>query len=187
VAQALAQLTHLGAAVEEQTLRHLEEAPAALWTITSGDAGVVHEEHLRTRAADLDPEVRQLAQMGQDLRAADYIKAQRSRDVINAELLQALEQVDVLVTPTAPIVAPRLGETTVEIDGEAVPMRPALRRFTLPFNLAGLPACTVPCGFSSEGLPIGLQIIGKPFAEATVLRVAHAYESSTDWHRRHPA
>jgi aspartyl-tRNA(Asn)/glutamyl-tRNA(Gln) amidotransferase subunit A len=187
VAQALAQLTHLGAVVEEQTLRHLEEAPAALWTILSGDAGVVHEEHLHSRAADLDAEVRQLAQMGQDLRAADYIKAQRSRDVINAELLQALEQVDVLVTPTAPIVAPRLGESTVEIDGEAVPMRPALRRFTLPFNLAGLPACTVPCGFSSEGLPIGLQIIGKPFAEATVLRVAHAYESSTDWHRRHPA
>lgn len=158
-----------------------------LWTILSGDAGVVHEEHLRSRAADLDPEVRQLGQMGQELRAADYIKAQHSRDVINAQLLQALEQVDVLVTPTAPIVAPRLGEATVEIEGKSLPMRPVLRRFTAPLNLAGLPACTVPCGFSPEGLPVGLQIIGKPFAEAMVLRVAHAYESSTDWHRRHPA
>ena len=76
-----------------------------LWTILSGDAGVVHE-NISAACADLDPEVRQLGQMGQELRAADYIKAQRSRDVINAQLLQALEQVDVLVTPTAPSLLP---------------------------------------------------------------------------------
>ena len=65
-------------------------------------------------------------------------------------------------------------------------MRPALRRFTLPFNLSGLPACTIPCGLSPDGLPIGLQIIGKPFDEATVLRLAHAYERSTTWHQLRP-
>jgi Asp-tRNA(Asn)/Glu-tRNA(Gln) amidotransferase A subunit family amidase len=88
--------------------------------------------------------------------------------------------------PTAPVVASKLGETNVDIDGRQVSMWPALRLFTLPFNLSGLPACTVPCGFSSDRLPIGLQIVGKPFAEATVLRMAHAYECTTDWHRRHP-
>jgi aspartyl-tRNA(Asn)/glutamyl-tRNA(Gln) amidotransferase subunit A len=180
-------LTHLGAAVEEQTVNQLDEAATVLWTIIMGDAAVVHEAHLQSHADALDPEVRQIAQQGQDVRAVDYLKAQQAREKITAQLLQALSQVDVLVTPTAPIVAPQLQETTVQIDGKQVPMRPALRRFTLPFNLTGFPACTVPCGFSPEGLPIGLQIIGKPFAEAEVLRVAHAYEHSTDWHRRHPA
>ena len=74
----------------------------------------------------------------------------------------------------------------VDLGGNPAPMRPVLRRLTLPFNLSGLPACTIPCGMSPEGRPIGLQIIGKPFHEATVLRVAHAYEHSTDWHLRHP-
>ena len=89
--------------------------------------------------------------------------------MIKREILQALDRADVLVTPTSPIVSPQLGDDTVEIGGHMVPMRPMLRRLTLPFNLSGLPACTVPCGISPDGLPIGLQIIGKPFDEATCL------------------
>ena len=143
---------------------------------------MVHEEHLRSRAATI-PKSDSLARWGRSC-----VRLTISRPSVagyQRAAQQALEQVDVLVTPTAPIVAPRLGEATVEIEGKSLPMRPVLRRFTAPLNLAGLPACTVPCGFSPG--PIGLQIIGKPFAEAMVLRVAHAYESSTDWHRRHPA
>ena len=187
VMQAIEQLAHLGGVVEEQTLIHLHRAPEALWDQITGDAGVVHAEHLAAHAAVLDPDVRQLAERGTRLLATDYIKAQQSREAITRELLQVLEHADVLVTPTSPIVSPRLGDDTVDLDGHEVPMRPMLRRLTLPFNLSGLPACTIPCGFSPDGLPIGLQIIGKPFDEATVLRVAHAYERVTNWHQQRPA
>lgn len=187
VMQAMARLTQLGAQVEEQTLHNLDLSPGVLWTLISGDAGVVHESHLEAHAAVLDPDVRQLAERGASLRAMDYLKAQQARDELRQQMLQALENADVLVTPTSPIVAPQLGADTVDIGGQDFPMRPALRRLTLPFNLAGLPACTIPCGMSPEGLPIGLQIVGKPFDEATVLRVAHAYERSTNWHQQRPA
>jgi aspartyl-tRNA(Asn)/glutamyl-tRNA(Gln) amidotransferase subunit A len=187
VMQAIEQLAQLGGIVEEQTLIHLHRAPEALWDQITGDAGVVHAEHLAAHAAILDPDVRLLAERGARLLATDYIKAQQSREAITRELLQVLEHADVLVTPTSPIVSPRLGDDTVDIDGHEVPMRPMLRRLTLPFNLSGLPACTIPCGISPDGLPIGLQIIGKPFDEATVLRVAHAYERVTNWHQQRPA
>jgi aspartyl-tRNA(Asn)/glutamyl-tRNA(Gln) amidotransferase subunit A len=166
---------------------HLERSPEVLWTRISGDAEVVHESHLEAHAAVLDPEVRQLVERGARLRAMDYLKAQQARDDLRQQMLQALEHADVLVTPTSPIVTPPLGADTVDIGGQVVPMRPVLRRLTLPFNLAGFLACTIPCGVSPEGLPIGLQIVGKPFDEATVLRVAHAYERSTNWHHQRPA
>jgi len=187
VMQAIEQLARLGGVVQEQTLNYLDQAPEALWDQITGDAGVVHADHLAAHAAILDPDVRQLAERGSRLLATDYIKAQQSREAITQELLQVLKRADVLVTPTSPIVSPRLGDDTVEIGGHAVPMRPMLRRLTLPFNLSGLPACTIPCGISPDGLPIGLQIIGKPFDEATVLRVAHAYERVTNWHQQRPA
>ncbi len=187
VMQAVEQLAQLGGVVQEQTLNHLEQAPDVLWDQIAGDAGVVHADHLASHAAILDPDVRQLAERGAQLLATDYIKAQQRREAITQDMLKALEQADVLVTPTSPIVSPRLGDDTVDIGGHVVPMRPMLRRLTLPFNLSGLPACTVPCGISPDGLPIGLQIIGKPFDEATVLRVAHAYERVTTWHQQRPA
>jgi aspartyl-tRNA(Asn)/glutamyl-tRNA(Gln) amidotransferase subunit A len=186
VSQAMDQLVQLGGLLEEQTLTTLDEAPEVLWTLISGDAGVVHETHLAAHADILDSDVRQLAERGSTLEAKDYIKAQQARDEIKHQMAAALERVDVLVTPTSPIVSPRLGDDTVEIGGNTVPMRPMLRRLTLPFNLSGFPACTIPCGMSPDGLPIGLQIIGKPFDEATVLRVAHAYELSTNWHQQRP-
>ncbi len=173
--------------MEEQTLNHLDEAPRVLWDQIAGDAGVVHAEHLAAHADILDPDVRQLAERGARLLATDYVKAQQRRGEIRQEMLQALESTDVLVTPTSPIVSPRLGDDTIDMGGNALPMRPMLRRLTLPFNLSGLPAFTIPCGISPDGLPIGLQIIGKPFDEATVLRVAHAYEQTTNWHQQWPA
>ncbi len=187
VRQAITQLTQAGARLEEKTIDGLDQAPRVLWDLIAGDAGVVHEAHLKAHAEVLDPDVRQLAERGLQLLASDYLKAQQSREEMKQRMMQALENVDVLVTPTSPIVSPRLGDDQVEIDGHDVPMRPVLRRLTLPFNLSGLPACTIPCGFSADGLPIGLQIIGKPFDEATVLRVAQAYERSTTWHQQRPA
>jgi aspartyl-tRNA(Asn)/glutamyl-tRNA(Gln) amidotransferase subunit A len=186
VTQAIAHLEQLGATRHDVPLPYLDRAPSILWTIIAADAAAIHATHLRTRAADLDPEVRLLVQLGHLIRTSDYLKAQRGRELIRRATVQVLAGVDVLVTPTSPMVAPKLSDTTVDIDGQQLPMRSTLRRLTLPFNLSGLPAITIPCGFSPEGLPIGLQIIGKPFDEAMVLRVAHAYECSFDWHQRHP-
>ena len=84
------------------------------------------------------------------------------------------------------LAAPHPTETHVRIGDRQMSTREAILRLMRPFNLTGLPAISIPCGFTSTGLPIGLQIAGKPFDEATVLRVAHAYEQHTDWHRRQP-
>jgi aspartyl-tRNA(Asn)/glutamyl-tRNA(Gln) amidotransferase subunit A len=94
--------------------------------------------------------------------------------------------VDVLALPTVVIPAPPVGGTVAALDGRRVNVDAALPRLTLPFNLSGLPAISIPCGFTSDGLPIGLQIVGKAFAEATILNVAHTYERSTRWHEERP-
>jgi aspartyl-tRNA(Asn)/glutamyl-tRNA(Gln) amidotransferase subunit A len=116
----------------------------------------------------------------------DYLKAQRYRAIIRAEQRAVLQRVDVLLTPTLPIPAPPIGMATATLAGRTVPVSPQLIRFTAPFDQSGFPAASVPCGFAPDGLPIGLQIAGRPWAEATVLRVAHAYQQATDWHTRRP-
>ena len=98
----------------------------------------------------------------------------------------ALEQVDVLITPTTPITAPRIGQDIVRCGDSEEPVLHAMIRCTAPFNATHLPALSVPCGFTPGGLPVGLQIAGRPFDEATVLRVGYAYEQATGWHLRTP-
>ncbi len=97
-----------------------------------------------------------------------------------------LETVDVLLTPTTPITAVRIGQESVRYGGMEESVLGAMIRCTAPFNATHLPALSLPCGFNRAGLPIGLQIAGRPFDEATVLRVGHAYEQATDWHLRSP-
>jgi Asp-tRNA(Asn)/Glu-tRNA(Gln) amidotransferase A subunit family amidase len=99
---------------------------------------------------------------------------------------RTLTEVDVLVTPTTPIAAPPIGAETAHYGGGEESMLTALIRLTSPFNGAQLPALSVPCGFTAGGLPIGLQIAGRPFDEATVLRAGYAYEQATGWERRRP-
>jgi aspartyl-tRNA(Asn)/glutamyl-tRNA(Gln) amidotransferase subunit A len=102
------------------------------------------------------------------------------------EVAQLWREVDVLVTPATMMAAPQPHVSQVRIGNRQMSTREALLRLMRPFNLTGLPAISIPCGFTSSGLPIGLQIAGKPFDEATVLRLAHAYEQQTAWHRRQP-
>jgi Asp-tRNA(Asn)/Glu-tRNA(Gln) amidotransferase A subunit family amidase len=111
----------------------------------------------------------------------------RARDALTAAMRSVLESVDVLVTPTTPIAAPPIGEEVVNIAGADEPVLVAMIRCTAPFNATHLPALSLPCGFTRAGLPVGLQIAGRPFDEATVLRVGHAYEQATEWHLRTPA
>ena len=111
---------------------------------------------------------------------AYYLKAQKVRTLIRREFEQAFEKYDVLVTPTSPTVPFKIGEKVQD------PVQMYLSDvFTIPVNIAGLPAISIPAGFA-DGLPIGVQIIGKSFAEENILKVAHAYQQATDWHKRKP-
>ena len=123
---------------------------------------------------------------GQTIPAVDYLRAQQQRRAFSSSLRSSMQGINALVLPTLPILAIRLeqADTDILIDGVTENATAALLRLTMPFNLSGLPAISLPCGFSSGGLPIGLQIVGKPFEESMILRIAHAYQQLTDWHRR---
>jgi len=111
---------------------------------------------------------------------AYYLKAQKVRTLIKADFDAAFQQCDALLTPVSPTVAFKLGEKIAD------PLTMYLSDiFTLSVNLAGICGLSIPCGFA-DGLPVGLQIIGRPFDEATILRIAYAYEQTTDWHRQRP-
>jgi aspartyl-tRNA(Asn)/glutamyl-tRNA(Gln) amidotransferase subunit A len=117
--------------------------------------------------------------------APDYIQAQQARVLFNQQSLDLFDEVDLLAGPTTPIVATRIGVSDVTIDNTNMGVIAAHTQYTSSFNLNGFPAITLPCGFS-EGFPIGLQLVGRPFDEETVLRTAHAYEQTTEWHKRKP-
>jgi aspartyl-tRNA(Asn)/glutamyl-tRNA(Gln) amidotransferase subunit A len=123
---------------------------------------------------------------GQTIKAVDYLHAQHQRRTFASSLRAAMQHIDALVLPTIPIPAVPVPQMYQEISIEGVRENSgdAMLRLTMPFNLAGLPAITFPCGFNSQGLPLGLQVVGKPFEEGLILRIAHAYQQLTDWHRR---
>ena len=125
--------------------------------------------------------------LGACIQASQYLKAQRFRTLLRQEMLDILGRVDALVTPTTLMAASKIDAPIIHIDNKEFVVAAHIARATRPFNMTGLPAISVPCGFTPDGLPIGLQIIGRPFEETTVLRVAYAYERSTPWHERHPA
>jgi Asp-tRNA(Asn)/Glu-tRNA(Gln) amidotransferase A subunit family amidase len=186
VRAAIQTLERAGARVQEVSLSLSKYAAAAGRIISLTESAEIHEKFLRTRLADYSPDVRAAFLVGQLILGKHYMKAQRLRSLIRQELAAALSGVDALVTPTVPVPAPRIGETTVEIGQERVDTTSALSRFTRPANLAGFPALSVPCGFTQGQLPVGLQLTGRPFAEATILQIAYAYEQETTWHQRRP-
>jgi Asp-tRNA(Asn)/Glu-tRNA(Gln) amidotransferase A subunit family amidase len=125
--------------------------------------------------------------VGRRLTAIEFLKAQRARERIRAEQWAVFDRVDVLVTPTVPSTAARVGADSVEINGQTYPLPDQLTRFTYPFNLSGFPAMSIPCGFDRAGLPIGLQLVAPPWHEALLVRVGHAYQQATRWHTDRPA
>jgi aspartyl-tRNA(Asn)/glutamyl-tRNA(Gln) amidotransferase subunit A len=129
---------------------------------------------------------RQSLQRGLQITAVEYLRMQQQRRVYSSTIRANMQNVHAVVLPTTPIPAFPVEQIDQEIDIDGVPeiTGGALLRLTRAFNLTGLPALSLPCGFTSEGLPIGLQIAGKPFEESMILRIAHAYQQLTDWHRR---
>jgi aspartyl-tRNA(Asn)/glutamyl-tRNA(Gln) amidotransferase subunit A len=141
------------------------------------EAAAVYEKHLKNRDC-FGSDVLALLDQGRLLPATDYINAQRLRRKAQIEFRKVWSDVDCLITPTSPIPAPQLGQKTVAIGGEDQEVRAAATRFTRCFNVLGLPAISIPCGVTSAGLPIGLQIVGPPFQDQLVLAVAAALEDS---------
>ncbi|CAI8019830.1 Glutamyl-tRNA(Gln) amidotransferase subunit A [Geodia barretti] len=117
-----------------------------------------------------------------------YLRAQRARELIRRELMAALDKYDIIILPTGPVAAPTIEASTGRPGGYYQGrLDLGRRRYTSPAALAGLPALSIPSGFSDAGLPIGMQIIGRAFDEATLFRVGQAYETATEWHTQHPA
>lgn len=204
IEEALRTLQELGAELVPVSLPHTEYALATYYIIAPSEAsanlarydGVKYglslpgetllERYLRTRGEGFGPEVKRRIMLGTYALSAGYydayyVKAQKVRTLIKRDFDQAFERVDVIAAPTSPTVAFRLGERTAD------PLQMYLSDvFTIPANMAGLPAIAVPCGFA-HGLPVSLQFMGRPFDEPTLLRVAHAYEQATPWHTMWPA
>jgi len=173
-------LAELGARVEE-----VEEdafpAPGVLALVNRvlalAEGGAYHAATLARRAQDYSREVRVRFELGQFLLARDYLLAQRLRTELARRAGALMERFDVLVAPTLPIPAPRLGQAAWQPEGaEPEPVPEAMIRLTAPFNVTGQPALSVPVGVGASGLPLAMQIVGRPFDEATVVRVGAAYE-----------
>ena len=179
IERALDVMAELGANIRDVDIPHVEQSRYANQAIMMGEAFTYHEHNLKTRREDFGEMVRNRFLLGGLLTISDYVQAQRVRRLIKEEMAAVLREVDVLVTPTSPKPAAAFegynGSTT--LSGPS---------FTGPFNASGLPAISIPGGFSSQGLPIGLQIAGKPFDEATVLRVAYNYEQAARWFETRP-
>lgn len=188
VRAAIETLEHLGADVREIDIPMAEQAYPVGLLINLAEASAYHRRSPVAPTAHLDEQVRTSLRAGDLIQAVDYIDAQRARTHIQRAWRRVLTDIDVIVTPTVPAPAAHHGRYTVTLpDGTVENAVAAYTRCTFAASLTGLPALSMPCGFTSDGLPIGLQIIGRPLAEKTLLQAAFAYERSTDWTSRRPA
>ena len=185
VENAIAELRTLGADVRDVEVPGVAIGVGALFGLVLAEAQEIHAHALRTRPQDFGADVRQLL-TGPSPDTETLMQSLRARDALSVSMRQALESVDLLVTPTTPIVAARIGQETIRYGGMEEMVLNAMIRCTAPFNATGLPALSLPCGFTRAGLPVGLQIVGRPFDEVTVLQAGHAYEQATPWHTRTP-
>ncbi|MCY4366793.1 MAG: amidase [Chloroflexi bacterium] len=186
VRAALAKLSEMGAIITEVSFPMFFDSQAISGTILMSEAAAYHRDLLATDGDKFTPSVRLRLEAGLFVTAADYLKAQQARARFNYEMSRLYQEVDLLAGPSEPITAPPILASEVTIGDSSVGTTGALTQYTRPYNISGTPAISVPCGFSATGMPIGLQLAGRPFDEATVLRAAHAYEQNTEWHLKRP-
>ena len=172
-------LQQLGARVEEVAIPSLPYARAANSVIMLSEAFAFHEKNLKERPEYYGDVVRARFRIGGLFTAGDYVQAQRWRAVTVRECAEALRRVDLLVTPTMP-------QPAAPFEGYDVLSIARGPSFTSPFNFTGLPAISVPAGFTEDGLPVGMQIAGKPFDEPTVFRAAYTYQQQARWFEQRP-
>jgi aspartyl-tRNA(Asn)/glutamyl-tRNA(Gln) amidotransferase subunit A len=180
VNKAASVFVQLGADVEQVAFPGAHQAAAANGLMTTSDAAAFHRERLQEHPENFGTDVLSRLRMGAAYTSAEYILARRAQTALVRQFDHFFGDYDILLTPTTPITAPRRGSA------DAVERAKLLTRFTAPFNLTGLPAISLACGFSADGLPIGLQMVARHWAEAQLLRAAFAYEQATEWHQRKP-
>jgi len=177
---AVRELEQAGMQLREVHIAGLREADDPLLAVVMPEATLVHADWLRERPEDYAALTREQLDQGQRITAVDYLRAREFCQQLRADLIEALHQVDVLIGPTvaweAPAEDPPVGEGEGAVEA----------RRTAPYNLTGLPAISVPCGFGPQGLPLGLQIAAAPLAEQLLLRVVHTYEQRAGWFRQRP-
>ncbi len=178
----------LGATIKQVSLTGLEHSVEPSTNIALAEATQYHESqgYFPAQASKYGDDVRYRLELGRKILAADYLHALDVKREITHEFDAVFENIDVILAPTLPIAAPRIGEKEVVIGGEKETVRSALVRLNRPANLTGHPAISIPCGFTRSGLPIGLQLIGPHWSEARLLSIALAYEDATEWHKRRP-
>jgi aspartyl-tRNA(Asn)/glutamyl-tRNA(Gln) amidotransferase subunit A len=170
----------LGAQVSQVEFPDAREAAKTNGLMVPSDAAAFHHERLESQREKFGVDIRQRLETGAAYTSGEYILARRTQSILRRKFEDFFDDFDLLLTATTPIAAPPLeGPDAVEQAGR-------LTRFTSPFNLTGLPAISLLCGFTGHGLPIGLQIVTRPLGEAALLRAANAYESATEWHQRRP-
>ena len=189
VNRAAAQLGELGAEVEEISIPLIAQSAAISTTLIYTDATAVHRKGLEDYPEKYDHNNRIRLLTGALIPAQAHHKANRLRQILRNQVLEALEHVDILVLPTSSVQAtPIPTEAGMAKNGkeEFLAMLGGRRTYTTPSNMAGVPALSINCGFTTDGLPVGLQMIGRPFDEGTLFQAAYAYEQATDWHTRRP-
>ena len=186
VMDAIGLLESMGAEVKEVSYPMFNQSQAISSTVLMSEATAYHRDLLEKDGHQIYEPVRQRLEAGLFISAAEYLRAQQARTIFDNQGRRLLDDVDLLAGPTEPVTAPRIMASKVMAGEQEVGVVGALTQYTRPYNINGFPAISVPCGFSDENMPIGLQLAGKPFDELTVLRAAHAYEQATDWHTRRP-
>jgi aspartyl-tRNA(Asn)/glutamyl-tRNA(Gln) amidotransferase subunit A len=191
--EALLAFKALGMKIREITIPHIDLVPALQAASTRPEANSDHDHYLRTRPRDYSPGLLYNLIAGLLIPAPVYVTAQRVRRLLCQEFDTAFESVQVITAPTLFSIAPTIEECNrgyIEADGKRINLQDRagnfLTRYTIPFNVTGLPTISVCCGFSSSGLPIGMQISAPSFKEGTLFQVAHAYETAAEWYKRNP-
>jgi aspartyl-tRNA(Asn)/glutamyl-tRNA(Gln) amidotransferase subunit A len=179
----------LGARIEQVSLPRLSGAVEQATSVVIAEASAYHESqgYFPARASEYGDDVRGHLAFGRTLLAVDYFRGIAARRNVIADFEAAFEKVDAILAPTAPISAPRVGQTQVRLTGDReTATRAELLRLTRPSNISGMPAISIPCGFTREGLPVGMQLMGPRWSEARLLAIARAYEQASEWQPRRP-
>jgi len=185
VLKAIEMMRESGVEIREVELKRMRDTAYLATEITLAEAIAYHRQWLEERPGDYGPDVSARMLAGRNQLAVTYVLAQQAKRAYEEDFVRAMEPVDMLLTPTIAVLAPRLEDSEVSVGKAREDVRLALLRLTRPGNISGFPSISVPCGFS-KGLPVGLQITGHPWAEATILRAAFGYEQQTDWHAHFP-
>jgi len=187
VRAAIEELESQGAELHEVTIPHSAQIMAVEFGLCLPEASAYHRDMLRERADLYGDDVRTFLEIGELIPATDYITALRARQTMKRAWQSMYEDLDAIVGPAAASPATRRDQPSVTWpDGTEEPVTSVFVRLSAPANVTGLPSVAVPCGFTRSGLPVAFQVIGRPFGEARILRIARAYEAVTDWHTRKP-